>query len=161
MIEEYLALAERIQQELDDLSRIANRAERAMKAARQRPQDQDLYLDSAVLNLHDYYAGLERIFQQIGTTVDGHIPKGSTWHRDLLQQMQTEINNVRPPVLSKEAGQLLDEFLRFRHVVRNIYAFNFDAERVQRLVEQMQPTLKRVRLELLTFISFLKHVGKS
>jgi hypothetical protein len=111
--------------------------------------------------LHDYYAGLERIFQQIGTTVDGHIPKGSTWHRDLLQQMQTEINNVRPPVLSKEAGQLLDEFLRFRHVVRNIYAFNFDAERVQRLVEQMQPTLKRVRLELLTFISFLKHVGKS
>jgi hypothetical protein len=161
MIEEYLALAERIQQELVDLSRIANRAERAMKAARQRPQDQDLYLDSAVLNLHDYYAGLERIFQQIGTTVDGHIPKGSTWHRDLLQQMQTEINNVRPPVLSKEAGQLLDEFLRFRHVVRNIYAFNFDAERVQRLVEQMQPTLKRVRLELLTFISFLKHVGKS
>ena len=161
MIEEYLALAERIQQELDDLSRIANRAERAMKAARQRPQDLDLYLDSAVLNLHDYYAGLERIFQQIGTTVDGHIPKGSSWHRDLLQQMQTEINNVRPPVLSKEAGQLLDEFLRFRHVVRNIYAFNFDAERVQRLVEQMQPTLKRVRLELLTFISFLKHVGKS
>lgn len=161
MIEEYLALAERIQQELDDLSRIANRAERAMKAACQRPQDQDLYLDSAVLNLHDYYAGLERIFQQIGTTVDGHIPKGSSWHRDLLQQMQTEINNVRPPVLSKEAGQLLDEFLRFRHVVRNIYAFNFDAERVQRLVEQMQPTLKQVHLELLTFISFLEHVGKS
>lgn len=94
MIFEYLNLADRIRQELNDLTRIVKRAERAMKAARQRPADQDLYLDSAVLNLHDFYAGLERIFQQIGTIVDGHIPTGSAWHRDLLQQMQTEIENL-------------------------------------------------------------------
>lgn len=159
MIEEYLTLAERIKKELKYLQKVVERADRAIQAARRRPEDQDLYLDSAVLNLHDYYAGVERIFEQIGTTVDGHIPKGATWHRDLLQQMQTEVENLRPPVLSQEAGKSLDEFLRFRHVVRNIYAFHFDAKRVERLVDQMQPTLGQVQVELLTFVSFLERVG--
>lgn len=131
-----------------------------MEATCQRPKDQYLYLDTAVLNLHDYYVGLERVFQQIGTTVDGEIPTGSAWHRNLLQQMQIEFKDFRPPVLSKELGLLLDEYLRFRHVVRNIYAFHFDVERVQRLVNQMRPTLAQVRVELLTFVSFLESVGE-
>jgi len=159
MIADYLTLADRIRQELDDLTRVVNRAERAVQAARQRPEDQDLYVDSAALNLHDFYAGLERIFQQIGTTVDSHIPTGSGWHRTLLQQMQADVENLRPPVLSQEAGQLLDEFLRFRHVVRHIYAFHFDPERIERLVGQMRPSLEYVQAELLTFALFLERVG--
>ncbi len=120
MIEEYLTLINRIRQELDTLHQVVNRAERAINAALQRPEDQDLYVDSAVLSLHDFYAGLERIFQKIGTMVDGRIPTGADWHYKLLQQMQADVENLRPPVLSPEAVNLLDEFLRFRHVVRNI-----------------------------------------
>ncbi|MFQ5436071.1 MAG: hypothetical protein ACE5FD_14450 [Anaerolineae bacterium] len=63
MISEYLALVTRIHQELGDLESVVTRAERGIRAARQRPEDQDLYIDSAALNLHDFYAGLERIFQ--------------------------------------------------------------------------------------------------
>ena len=57
MIEDYLVLAGRVRQELADLERVVARAERAVTAARQRPVDQDLYIDSAALNLHDFYAG--------------------------------------------------------------------------------------------------------
>ena len=160
MIADYLTLAERIRQELVELARVVNRAERAVQAARERPGDQDLYVDAAALNLHDFYAGLERIFERIGSTVDGQIPTGGDWHRRLLQQMQSHVDNLRPPVLSKEAGQLLDEFLRFRHVVRNIYAFHFDSERIERLVSRMRPTFEQVRVELLTFVSFLERVGR-
>lgn len=116
MIEDYLAVADRIRQELTNLERVVNRVERAITAARQRPEDQDLYIDSAALNLHDFYAGLERIFQQTATTIDGKLPAGQGWHRELLHQMQADIPDLRPPVLSAEAGQALDEFLRFRHV---------------------------------------------
>jgi HepT-like protein len=69
---------------LADLDRVVSRAERGIRAARRRPEDQDLYIDSAALNLHDFYAGLERIFQQIGSTVDGNMPTGHNWHRELL-----------------------------------------------------------------------------
>lgn len=128
----------RIHQEVNDLAGVVARAERGIQAAQQRPEDQDLYIDSAALNLHDFYAGIERVFQQIGATVDGNIPAGSNWHRELLQQMQTDLPELRPPVLSEEMGRMLDEFLRFRHVLRNIYAFQFDPERIARLVSHMR-----------------------
>ncbi len=159
MIEDYLTVADRIRQELTDLERVVARAERAIIAARQRPEDQDLYVDSAALNLHDFYAGLERIFHQIATTIDGRLPAGQEWHRDLLQQMQTDFPDLRPSVLSAEAAQALDEFLRFRHVVRNIYAFQFDPERVARLVNLMSPAFHQVQAELLAFAEFLEQVG--
>lgn len=114
MIEDYLVVAERIRQELTDLEQVIARAERAITAAHQRPEDQDLYVDSAALNLHDFYTGLERIFQQIATTVDGNLPTGGEWHRDLLYQVQADLPDLRPPVLSTDAVKALDEFLRFR-----------------------------------------------
>lgn len=160
MIAAYLDLVDRIHQELNDLERVIVRAERGIYAARQRPDDQDLYIDSVALNLHDFYTGMERIFQQIGSVVDGNIPGGHNWHQDLLQQMHWELPDLRPPVLSAEGLQMLDEFLRFRHVVRNIYAFQFDPERIARLVSQMRPAWGRVQMELLAFASFLEQVAK-
>lgn len=53
MISAYFDLVARIHQELNDLERVVGRAERGIEAARQRPEDQDLYIDSAALNLHD------------------------------------------------------------------------------------------------------------
>ncbi|MEW6192552.1 MAG: hypothetical protein AB1507_04250 [Bacillota bacterium] len=156
MIERYLVAASRIRQELKDLEQVVSRAERALAAARHRMEDQDLYLDSAALNLHDFYSGLERIFRHIASTVDESVPAGQEWHRDLLHQMGTSISQIRPPVLSEESVKELDEYLRFRHVVRNIYAFEFDLERIERLVARLKPIFPRVRTELLAFADLLE-----
>ena len=51
MISEYLDLVARIHQELGDLESVVARAERGIQAARQRPEDQDLYIDSVYLRL--------------------------------------------------------------------------------------------------------------
>ena len=160
MIEDYVILAGRIRQELAELERVVSRAERAMTAARQHPEDQDLYLDSAALNLHDFYTGLERLFQQIATTVDRSLPSGRSWHRDLLQQMGVDLPDLRPPVLSSEAIEALDEYLRFRHVVRNIYTFLFNLDQLERLVKQARPVFTQAETELLTFAQFLEQVGR-
>jgi hypothetical protein len=151
MSERYRVVAGRIRQELTELERVVARAERAVTAARQRPEDQDLYLDSAALNLHDFYAGLERLFHQIAATVDRSVPTGYEWHRDLLRQMGVALAQVRPQVLSTETSKALDEYLRFRHVVRNIYTFEFDPERIERLVQRLQPSFRPVQRELLAF----------
>jgi hypothetical protein len=57
MIERYAVLAARIRQELASVQHVGGRAERAVEAARSRPEDRDLYMDSAALSLHDFYAG--------------------------------------------------------------------------------------------------------
>ncbi|MBC7075236.1 MAG: hypothetical protein H5T98_04045 [Syntrophomonadaceae bacterium] len=157
MIERYLVTASRIRQELADLERVVRRAEQAMGLAR-NSTEHDLYLDSAALNLHDFYSGLERVFRHIAADVDQSIPGGPEWHRDLLRQMGIALSQVRPLVLSPNTVTGLDEYLRFRHVVRNVYAFKFDVERIERLIRQLRPLFNQVRIELLAFADFLEQV---
>jgi hypothetical protein len=160
MIGPYLVVAERIRQEVADLDRVVRRIERAAAAAQQHAEDRDLYLDAAALNLHDFYAGLERVFHHIATTIDNSMPSGSEWHRDLLRQMRMSLPQVRPHVLSGETVKALDEFLRFRHVVRNIYAFEFDPERIDHLVQRLGPCFEAVQRELWTFADLLVQLAR-
>ena len=145
MIESYIVLAGRIRKELEDIERPVSRANRAINAAQKNPQDTDLYIDSASLNLHDVYSGFERIFKQIAATVDGNMPASTEWHRELLEQMGLDLPKVRPPVLTSSSIQRLDEYLRFRHVVRNVYTFSIDPERIGRLVNELDGVFDQVR----------------
>jgi len=74
--------------------------------------------------------------------------------------MQADLPDLRPPVLSAAARQAVDEFLRFRHVVRNIYAFRFDPGSVERLVRLMPSAFEQVKAELLIFAELLEQVGQ-
>ena len=74
--------------------------------------------------------------------------------------MQVPLSPIRPQVLSDETMQALDEFLRFRHVVRNIYTFAFDLERIDQLVQRLHPCFERVQNELLGFADFLDQLAQ-
>lgn len=142
------------------MERLATRAKRGMALARQRPGEADFYLDSVALSLHDFYTGLERAFRQIAAVVDESVPAGPNWHEELARQMAAECPQVRPAVVSSKSLEALDEYLRFRHVVRNVYAFEFDAERLGRLVEALDPTFGQVRSELQAFADFLERLAQ-
>ncbi|MFQ5596128.1 MAG: hypothetical protein ACE5HA_18455 [Anaerolineae bacterium] len=98
----------------------------AWEGARRFPDQQDHFLNSLALSLHSFYNGLERIFETIARQLDPAFPSGEWWHRDLLERMGQEIPGMRPAVLSADSIEKLDEFLAFRHRVRNIYTFNLE-----------------------------------
>jgi hypothetical protein len=159
MIESYVVLAGRIRKELEDVERLVNRANRAVTATRRNWQDSDLCIDSASLSLHDAYSEFERLFRQIAAIVDGTMPSNVEWQKGLLEQMGLDLPKTRPPVLSTDSIQRLNEYLRFRHIVRNVYTFSFDPERIGRLVKELEMLFAQVRDELLTFAAFLEMVG--
>ncbi len=150
-----LSLAQRIRTELADLERTIRRAQEGWVRA-QKASD-DYYLDGVALNLHGFYAGLERLFALVNSQMDRIAPQGANWHQVLLEQMATEIPGVRPAVLSPATRERLEEYRGFRHVVRNVYTFQFDSSRVRLLVERAPGLLDRVRRELLAFADFLDH----
>lgn len=161
MIERDRVVAARIRQELIELEKSVKRAERAMNAATGNESDnKDLFLDAAALSLHDFYTGLERILSQIARAIDGSMPEGREWHRDLLTQMGIALSELRPQVLSTETIYLLDEYRRFRHVVRNVYAFEFDRERVEPLIKRLGQCFIQMQEELLGFADFLEQLGE-
>jgi hypothetical protein len=118
--------------------------------------DPDVYKESLALKLHNYYTGCERIFERIAGDMNGEIPQSADWHRRLLHSMALKIDTVRPAVISRELEKLLGELLSFRHVLRNLYGFELDVERIQRLVDLIEPTHKLVERDINRHLTFLE-----
>ena len=91
--------------------------------------------------------------------VDGKKPEGENWHQALLQQIAIEVPSIRPAVISEAVCRQLDEYRGFRHVVRNIYTFQFDPAKVSKLVGGAPELFWQARAELLAFAKFLEHRG--
>ena len=155
MIDERLIrLANRIRRELNELEIVRARVEEGWQRAHH--SDDDYYLDSVALNLHGFYSGIERVFSLIAETVDGSIPQGENWHLLLLQQMTAEIPDVRPAVISGSVSKDLNEYRGFRHVVRNVYTYHFDPEKIEKLVDKVPELFRQLKLELSAFADFLE-----
>ena len=119
-----------------------------------------VYEESLALKIHNFYTGCERIFQKIADDINGGIPMSLDWHKRLLRSMSLEIEDIRPPVISKTTAKSLGDYLAFRHVVRNIYGFEIDSERLQVLIEWIYGVHRKFRKEVERFIGFLRKMAK-
>ena len=156
MIARHIVHAERIRSELANIEGVGARVRRAMEASAGDAVDSDLYWDAVALNLHDFYTGLERVLRHIATEVDGHLPTGGEWHQELLRQMAIPLPRIRPAIFSNETIKRLDEYLRFRHVVRHVYAFEFDPQRIKPLAEALTGDFAQIKGELAVFTDYLE-----
>lgn len=144
---------------MEDVERAARLAADAWESAGRFPDQRGHFLNSLALNLHSFYNGLERVFETIARRLDPAFPSGERWHRDLLEQMRQEIPGARPAVLSPESVDRLDEFLAFRHRVRNLYGFNLEAKRLRELLERLPKAWHNAREDIETFRSLLQQAA--
>ena len=70
--------------------------------------------------------------------------------------MNIEVPGVRPAVFSAELRTALEEYRGFRHIVRNVYTYQLNPEKMERLISMLSETLSRVERELLAFAKFLE-----
>jgi hypothetical protein len=161
MIPRYLVLRERIDAELADIDRAAKKAARAYEAARQSAAHQDFFLDSVAINLHGFYNAVERILELLARELDGGLPAGPAWHRDLLTQMALEVKGVRPAVLRDETATSLGEYLRFRHLVRNLYTWSFEEDKLAGLVTRLDGVLSDLKADLTGFGRYLEAASRA
>ena len=155
MKQDLLDLRERIQSELRNVRKTAQRVMDAWVGASRFPEQQSYYVDSVALNLHSFYNGLERIFVAVVRELDPVFPSGERWHRDLLEQVSKEIPEKRPAILSEQTRDLLEEFLAFRHLLRSLYAFELDAERLKYLLDCLPEALSSAMSDIESFCRLL------
>lgn len=147
-------LAAKILAEIKELSQLVNRAKHGWEKAK-RGHD-DYYLDGVALNLHGFYSGLERIFERIASTIDGNVPDGANWHKELLSQMSIEIPGVRPAIISSETVDMLQDYRGFRHIVRNVYTYHLNPDKMERLINNLDAAHEKMTAELVAFARFLE-----
>jgi hypothetical protein len=154
-----MALAERIRGEITDLDRSVARITSAWERGKRSAADQDYYLDAVALNLHGFYSGVERLFELTARYIDQVVPDGESWHQNLAAQMAREVPSARPAVISTDLATDLDEYRRFRHLVRNVYAINLVPDKMQGLVERLPALWSRLRIQLTAFAAFLEQIS--
>jgi hypothetical protein len=152
----YKKLSKRIEIELNEIEKLINRIDIGLKKAKQ--SSDDYYIDSVALNLHGLYSSIEKIFIIIAENIDNELPDGKDWHIKLIEQMIKEVKNTRPAIISKELAGKLDEYRGFRHIVRNVYSYNFKAEKIDKLVVNVRPIFHELKIYINAFNEFLKLV---
>ena len=70
--------------------------------------------------------------------------------------MGVEISGIRPAVISTELKQKLEDYRGFRHVVRNVYTYYLNPEKIEPLVDTVQEIMTNLERELSAFAKFLK-----
>lgn len=101
----------------------------------QEPEAARERCDAAALRLQSFYTGIERCFVQIVRVLNGGPPDGADWHRRLLERMGVS-TDTRPALLDASTLQGLAELMRFRHVVRHLYAYELERDQVERLLHR-------------------------
>lgn len=155
---ELMVLEARIGLELHNISRLTG--ELRANAGDVGPHTSSFRLRAVGSVLHDFYTGVEKIWELIARTVDGTVPSGDEWHKELLTQMNVEVPGLRPAVIDKRLRDLLGEYLRFRHVFRNIYGFELDWGKMQELVEKLPGAVETLQISVRGFVGSLKDIAE-
>ena len=78
-------LVQRIEQELAQVQEAVTQTQRLIYKLPQTQDDdmQNALIAAIALNMQSYYTGAERIFYEIAKEIDGDVPTGADWHRQV------------------------------------------------------------------------------
>ncbi len=144
-----LALQAIVEDELSALRRVAEEMQETLALCPNPPSRTTLRALASML--HEFYNGVERIFERIARSMGEDIPRGRSWHTDLLQQMACARSGVRAAVIDAPLSTQLKEYLDFRHFFRHAYGYTLQWEQLQPKAEKLPEVLTLLQQQLRTF----------
>lgn len=144
-----LALQRLIEDELVALERVVKNTEEALALLSGDPSQFELHGLAAYL--HQFYTGVESIFERIAVWSGEGLPRGEYWHVDLLNQMAEEPVGIRPAVIDEPLRARLNDYLEFRHFFRHAYGCTLLWNKMRWKADNMADTLTKLRGQLHRF----------
>jgi predicted nucleotidyltransferase len=148
------ALTLEIEDELKNLERVVERLTKFLGRVKGEPDE--MQVEGAAKHLHDFYNGIERIFERIAVRIDEDLPPGYNWHTLLLQRMRQPFGSRRPAVINRQLEEELAEYLRFRHLFRHTYGYDLQWKRVRKLGEALPGILADLKAQVAAFLGALE-----
>jgi len=108
-------------------------------------------IDSAGYWIHNLYCAFEDLFKQVSAFWENNLSDDGDYHVNLLKRMIINIKGIRPPVLSLNTYEHLNELRGFRHVFRHAYSYGLDDERVAYLIRKTISKKEMVLADLSKF----------
>lgn len=148
------ALKLEIENELATLERLVHEASELLRDVPEEPRTRDVRAAGSIV--HDFYNGVERIFERIAVRLGPGLPTGPGWHMLLLRSMESAAEGYRPAVIDHALALRLIEYLSFRHLFRHSYGYELLWPKLRPLIEGMAGTLSELRAQLGRFLTALE-----
>lgn len=124
-----------IKDEISNLRPILAENEKVLEKIEQGIEFDSLMTRGQGSIMHDFYTGIERIFEKIAHDINGGIPSDPSWYQRLLYEMSLDVAGVRSAIISSSSYDTLKELLSFRHLFRNIYGFELEKDKIDSLTK--------------------------
>ena len=147
------ALKKALADELTNLDRIVDQGKILLDKLPQEPTF--IEISAAGKLAHDFYNGVERLFERIAVYLGPGLPAGANWHTLLLRTMESGIEGVRPAVIGHQIALRLLDYLRFRHLFRHTYGYELEWDKLHPLVGGLEKTFGLLRQQIEQFIQTL------
>jgi uncharacterized protein YutE (UPF0331/DUF86 family) len=149
-----------INNEINKLAILENEIKNSQLQLNLYPELKKIIYESLALKLHNFYTGCERIFQIIASELNGGLPSSYDWHRRLLERMSTDQSH-RIAVITETTAKYLKDYLAFRHVIRNIYGFEIEEDKINELIEKYSLTWLNFTQDMNNFLQWLEELANS
>ena len=143
------SLTKDIEMELENLQRLTKEMTELISRLSEKPNFIETRAAGSIL--HDFYCGVEKIFERIALSIDHKIPEGEDWHKQLLKQMTIPNEEIRNEVIKEDLFIELKEYLSFRHLFRHIYGFNLKWEQFSLLCYHLKDLTEKLKHSLIDF----------
>lgn len=136
--------------EISQIDRLLDMGKPLFDSCKQKTPD---YIEMSVcaMILQSFYHGIESMLVTIFQYYDGQLPNGSKWHKDLLDKAFVSDGN-RKPVFFNVSQKKLKDYLRFRHIVRNVYIFQLEWDKMNDLTTDIHAIWETAKGDIHTFI---------
>jgi hypothetical protein len=114
--------------------RVIEEVYRRVEERRRAVTDAPASVEALAYQLHNLYGACEQLFELIARAFENQID-ARRYHADLLRRMKTEIEGVRPALLSDALERDLNELRAFRHFFRHAYGIELKADQVGAMAE--------------------------
>ena len=156
MLKKILILRDEIEEELANIDNLKDN----LQEIQNKNLDKDIKTRLSASILDDFYLATEKIFKKIAQEIDEELPGGGDWHKKLLRLMTIKLPETRPKVINKKLFHQLEEYLRFRHLTRNIYGFQLDLERFEHLINNLDNISRVLNIQLTKFLDSMEEIAK-
>jgi hypothetical protein len=127
-----------------------------LRSAAGRGHDETMRALALAFQIERFYTAVEAVTTRILRTLDGDVPSGPEWHRDLLRAASVAIEGLRPAVLPAEALPFLRDLLGFRHFARHGYDVVPDPGRIDALADTAAAAYAMLHPSLVAFEESLR-----
>lgn len=111
------------------------------------------------LKAQQLYTAIEDLMKQTAKAFENHVESITSYHKELLVRLNTEIPKIRPALFLQNSFLMLDKLRAFRHFIRHAYDCELDQNELRNIQSNLILHFGSVERDYLCFRKFVEELS--